>query len=125
MTVITRAERRRTTTPNATMTTLASPTLGSAEHALWRVTMRPGQVGPLHVIDQEQIWTVVAGGATVEVGDTAERVGPDDTIVLAPDVVRRIVADPAAGLEAIVLSGTPAHAKEADGTDHGTPAWMA
>ncbi len=45
MTVIRRGQGRRTETPNAVMTTLASPTLGGAEHSLRRVDMAPGASG--------------------------------------------------------------------------------
>ena len=51
MSVIRCGEARRTETPNAVMTTLASPTLGGARQALWRVDMTGGQAGPLHAFD--------------------------------------------------------------------------
>ena len=63
MPVIRHADSRRTETPNAVMTTLASPSQGGAGQAVWRVDMRPGQAGPRHVIDTEQVWTVLAGCA--------------------------------------------------------------
>ena len=45
MTLIPASKARRTETPNAVMTTLASPTLGAAGRSLWRVDMRsrPGR----------------------------------------------------------------------------------
>lgn len=125
VTVIPAGTGRRVETPNATMTTLASPTLGGAERAIWRVVMRGGQAGPPHRCDQEQVWTVLDGGATVEVGATGEAVRTGDTIVLPPEVVRRVVAHPSLGLEAIVVTGTRARVSEPDGRDRGTPAWMA
>jgi quercetin dioxygenase-like cupin family protein len=105
-TVIRRADARRTATPNATMTTLASPTQGASRQALWRVEMAAGAVGPDHTMGGEQIWTVVAGGARVEVGGGAggedAELLPGDTLVLPADVPRRIHADPERGLEAVV-----------------------
>src|SRR5215469_9563384 len=73
MPVIRHADSRRTETPNALMTTLASPTQGGAGHSVWRVDMRPSQAGPLHAIDTEQVWTVLDGGATIELAPPGTR----------------------------------------------------
>lgn len=111
MPVIRRADRRRTETPNAVMTTLASPAQGGAGHAVWRVDMRPGQAGPRHAIDTEQVWTVLDGGATVDLDGEVLTVEPGDTLVLPADVPRRVSADPAAGFAAIAVApaGTRAY----------------
>ena len=54
---IPRSAARVTDTPNASMTTLASPTQGGTTVlSLWRVTMRAGQRGPEHSFDVEQAW---------------------------------------------------------------------
>ena len=128
MPVIRRAETRRTETPNAVMTTLASPTQGGAGQAVWRVDMRPGQAGPLHAIDTEQVWTVLDG----------ERlpVGPGDTLILPADAPRRVSADPVAGFAAIAVAPAGTRAYTLDGTrvapgcavpdgDKLIPAWVA
>ena len=46
-----------TETPNAVMRTLAAPSTGAAELAVWTVEMRAGQAGPPHTADREQVWT--------------------------------------------------------------------
>ena len=136
MPVIRRAETRRTETPNAVMTTLASPTQGGAGQADWRVDMRPGQAGPLHAIDTEQVWTVLDGGATVELDGQALTLGPGDTIILPADAPRRVSADPEAGLAAIAVAPAGTRAYTLDGTrvapgcavpdgDKLVPAWVA
>jgi quercetin dioxygenase-like cupin family protein len=136
MPVIRRAETRRTETPNAVMTTLASPTQGGAGQAVWRVDMRPGQAGPLHAIDTEQVWTVLDGGATVELDGQALAVGPGDTLILPADAPRRVSADPVAGFAAIVVAPAGTRAYTLDGTrvapgcavpdgDKLIPAWVA
>ncbi|OUC98014.1 cupin domain-containing protein [Streptosporangium minutum] len=116
MTVIRHAESRRTETANAVMTTLASPTQGGSGQAVWRVDMRPGQAGPLHAIDTEQVWTLLDGGATVELGGEKLAVGPGDTLVLPADVPRRLSADPATGLAAIVAAPAGMRAYVVDDT---------
>lgn len=121
MTVVRRAEQRTHETPNAVMTTLASPSLGGAGQSLWQVRMRPGQAGPEHVMDREQVWTVVEGAMTVEpVGELV--VG--DTVVLPAGVTRRIVAGPQ-GVSALVTGSGEGHALLPDGTDRGVPDWVA
>lgn len=82
MSVIRSAERRVTETPNAVMTTFASPTLGGAERAVWRVDMRPGATGPVHVFDVEQVWVVIDGAAGVEIGEEAHALAEGDTAVI-------------------------------------------
>jgi quercetin dioxygenase-like cupin family protein len=136
MPVIRNAESRRTETPNAVMTTLASPTQGGAGQAVWRVDMRPGQSGPLHAIDTEQVWTVLDGGATVELDGEVVTVAPGDTLILPADAPRRVSADPLAGFAAIAVAPAGTRAYTLDGTkvapgyavpdgDKLAPAWVA
>ncbi|GGO89821.1 cupin domain-containing protein [Wenjunlia tyrosinilytica] len=113
MPVIRHAHSRRTETPNAVMTTLASPTQGDAAGlAVWRVDMRTGQSGPAHSFDTEQVWTVLEGGATVELDGESFAVEPGDTVVIPADVARRVHCDNHAGFAAIVAarSGAGAYA---------------
>ena len=101
--VIPHADARRTVTPAATMTTLASPTQGGAEQPVWRVDMGPGAAGPTHVIDAQQIWTVLDGAAVVDVDGDSIQITAGDTVVIPADAQRRITADHA-GLSAIVVA---------------------
>jgi quercetin dioxygenase-like cupin family protein len=134
--VIRNAQRRRTETPNAVMTTFASPTQGGAATALWRVDMKPGQAGPLHAIDAEQIWTVLEGGASVRLGLDTIEVGPGDTLVMPADVPRRITAAARLGVVAICAAPASMRAYPLDGSvvgahvatpvgDKLVPAWVA
>jgi quercetin dioxygenase-like cupin family protein len=116
MTVIRHADSRRTETPAAVMTTLASPTQGGATQAVWRVDMAPGRSGPLHGIDAEQVWTVLSGGATVDLPGGAVTVEPGDTVVIPADAPRRFTADPSAGLAALVVAPAGMRAYPLDGT---------
>jgi quercetin dioxygenase-like cupin family protein len=134
--VIRSADSRRTETPNAVMTTLASPSQGQAANAVWRVEMRPGSAGPVHGIDAEQVWTVLDGGASVQLGAEAAALSPGDTIVMQAGIARRITADPQAGLVAIVAAPASMRAYALEGTPAGphpavsesaklVPAWVA
>jgi quercetin dioxygenase-like cupin family protein len=114
MPVIRHADSRRTETPNAVMTTLASPSQGGAGQAVWRVDMRPGQAGPRHSMDTEQVWTVLDGSASIDADGEQITVGAGDTLILPAGLPRRISADPAAGLAAIVAAPAGGRAHTAD-----------
>src|ERR1700761_9015837 len=103
MTIVRHAESRRTETPNAAMTTLASPTLGGARSAIWRTEVKPGVQGPLHTFDAEQIWTFLDGKATIELDAETLTATPGDTAVLPAHTTRRLTAGPD-GYTAIVTA---------------------
>lgn len=135
MPVIRHADTRRIETPNATMTTLASPTQGGFGQAVWRVDMTPGQVGPLHAMDTELLWAVLAGAATISIGAEQVTVGPGDAVVVPAGTPRQVSADrgagftalgvAAAGAQAYPLDGSPAAPAEATPAgDQVVPPWM-
>ena len=124
MTLVRSDAARRVETPNAVMTTYASPSQGGAAAALWRVEMAPGAVGPLHVMDGEQIWTVLDGAATVSVDDERLDARVGDTVVLDAGRPRRIAADPQRGLTAIV-TGRGADVASGPGREPTVPPWIA
>ena len=119
------AWRRRTETPNATMTTLASPTLGPTDGlSLWEVEMAAGAQGPRHVVDSEQIWTVLEGAVDVAVLDAPHRLRAGDTIALPAGAERQITAPCAARLIACGHAGATVTVP-GEATPRGTPAWIA
>ncbi|MFD7258503.1 cupin [Streptomyces sp. NPDC059874] len=81
-----------TVTPNATMTGLAAPSRGSSELSTWRVDMAAGITGPEHSVSREQVWTLTVGSLEViwDGGARTEKVTEGQTLVLPPDVMRRI-----------------------------------
>lgn len=119
------AERRRTETPNATMTTLASPTLGpTAGLSLWQVEMEGGASGPLHVFDREQLWTVLDGELTITVAGTPADLAEGDTIVIPAGVERQVHARiPARAL--VCGAGDAVVAVPGEELSRGTPPWIA
>jgi quercetin dioxygenase-like cupin family protein len=103
MPLVSAADARVQETPNAVMTTFAAPSLGSSELAAWEVRMRPGQRGPDHSADREQVWVVLDGAAHVTVDGQPLVAGPGDTLVIPASVVRSIAAPE--GLRAFVATG--------------------
>jgi quercetin dioxygenase-like cupin family protein len=118
-------EGRRTETPNATMTTLASPTLGpTAGLSLWRVEMAPDADGPLHTFDREQLWTVLDGEVTIAVDGAPSDLAAGDTIVIPAGVERQIHARTAACL-IVCGSGDAVVGVRGEEAPRGTPPWIA
>jgi quercetin dioxygenase-like cupin family protein len=114
---------RVTETPNAVMTTYASPTQGSTDLSLWRVEMKADARGPLHVFDSEQIWTALTGTATIELGDDTIAVTEGETIVFPAGVPRRITAT--AAFTALVTGyGQAKVTVPGEDADRGTPPWI-
>jgi quercetin dioxygenase-like cupin family protein len=105
------ADAARHETPNAVMRTLAAPSTGAAELSVWEVRMRAGQRGPVHTVDREQVWLVLAGRLRAQVaaapsvadaGDALVVANAGDTLLVAAGAERQIEAE--ADLTAIVSS---------------------
>ncbi|RMI41433.1 cupin domain-containing protein [Streptomyces triticirhizae] len=98
-------------TPAATMTTLASPSLGSAELSTWRVEMAPDTSGPEHSVDREQIWTLTRGTLEITAEGTTHTARAGQTVVLPAGMVRRVncpAGEPAEALVAMAADGRAA-----------------
>ncbi|ACU76327.1 Cupin 2 conserved barrel domain protein [Catenulispora acidiphila DSM 44928] len=127
MSVIRTSETRRSQTPAATMTTLASPTLGAADRPIWRVEVAPGApAGPRHIIDVEQIWVFTTGAADVDLAGQTHSMQAGDTVVVPANAERTITGDPITGFSAIVTAPAGGRAwtlpREGDGI---IPPWTA
>ncbi|MET7637617.1 cupin domain-containing protein [Streptomyces sp. NPDC005438] len=128
MTVIRASQTRRTVTPNAAMTTLASPTQGGASLSVWEVHMEPGSSGPTHRCDVPQVWVIQQGAARVELGAEELAVEAGDTLLLPPEEVRRVWADPHHGMAALVSAPAGGQVwpwEESGWGDPVVPPWMA
>ena len=122
--LVKRADARATVTPNATMTTLASPTLGATSgRSLWLVDMAAGATGPMHVFDTEQIWTVIDGHAAIEIEGIAHAVDPGDTLVIRAGAERQVHATTPCRMlvtgDAAAIASVPGESES-----RGTPAWI-
>jgi quercetin dioxygenase-like cupin family protein len=100
-------------TPNASMRTLAAPSRGARELAVWQVQMAAGQRGPQHSADREQVWVVLDGRAEATVGGRIEVAAAGDAIVFAAGEPRQVSAPE--GLVALVASGGAANVTSAQG----------
>lgn len=125
MSIVEPHDRRVTTTPNATMTTLASPTLGDSRLSLWQVEMNPGVTGPLHAFAEQVTWAITHGTGTLTTDDGAAPVPlqPGTTLVLDGGRMRRFTAGPA-GFTAVVAA-VPSEVTAAHDVATSTPPWVA
>ena len=126
MSLLVRAgERRRSETPNATMTTLASPTLGAtAALSMWQVEMAAGAQGPRHVFDSEQVWTVLEGQLVAAVAGEESDLRAGDTVVLPAGAERQLSAT--TDVRVLVCGHGDATARvPGEDAPRGTPPWIA
>lgn len=123
MQIVPAAARRETTTPNATMTTLASPTLGGAESSLWLVEMPPEQEGPEHAFAGEIVWSITSGSGKVRVGGADHALTTGDTLVVPAGEMRQFTSG-ATGFTAVVTV-RGGEATRGDGQSAGVPSWVA
>ncbi|MEI7056452.1 cupin domain-containing protein [Nocardioides sp. CCNWLW239] len=119
---IAQSDARHTETPNAAMTTLASPTQGgTGTLSLWRTAMRPGQSGPLHSFDVEQVWHVLEGATTIVVDTEPITLAVGDTLVVPAGISRRVHTDTGV---TFIVSG-PASGKATQGGGEAVaPPWI-
>lgn len=121
-TKIAHEDARHTETPNASMTTLASPTQGgTGSLSLWRTAMGPGQGGPLHTFDVEQIWHVLDGTATIVVDTESVDLSVGDTLVLPAGTPRQVRTD--SGVSFVVCGPASGQATP-DGGEAVSPPWI-
>jgi quercetin dioxygenase-like cupin family protein len=118
------AQARQTQTPNALMTTLASPSQGpTAGLSMWLVEMRAGQQGPPHVFDTEQIWHLLEGEAEVTIDAGQLVLGPGDTVVLPAGAERQVSARADAQL-VVCGRGDAVVCVPGEVAPRGTPPWI-
>jgi len=92
MNIVTATDARTTTTAAAVHTALAAPSQGSTELCNWRVRMQPATSGPLHSIDREQLWTVLAGSLTITCGERTDQAITGQTVILPAGVDRQVTS---------------------------------
>ncbi len=109
-------------TPNATMRTLAAPSLGASALSVWEVVMGEGAAGPPHRIDAEQVWVVLEGRLRVEIGKRVLEAATGDVLTLPAGAERRIRATTAT--RALVSSPATPAVTTADGGTRPLP-WAA
>ena len=82
MAVITAPEDATHTLGSTRFTSLATPSRGSRETAVWRVDIAPGTPAAPHSLTREEVFVVLDGEAAVEIDGVCQSARPGDAIVV-------------------------------------------
>lgn len=85
-----------------TVVGLASPKRGSTETCVWRLTVPPASSGVPHKVTREEIFTGLAGHATVTIDDVEHTLEAGDAIIVPPNTLFSLANPSAEPFEAIV-----------------------
>ncbi len=67
-------------------TSLATPSRGSTDTAVWQVEIEPGTPATPHSLTREEVFVVIDGRAVVTLGDATESASVGDAIVVPAEV---------------------------------------
>jgi quercetin dioxygenase-like cupin family protein len=105
-----------------TITSLAAPSRGAEEAALFRADLPPGGGLPPHHHDHLDVFTVVAGGGVFHIDEQSFELAVDDAVVVPIGAVHYLEAGPdGASIVVTMLAGT--RLMRADGSET-VPAWV-
>jgi mannose-6-phosphate isomerase-like protein (cupin superfamily) len=85
MAVITAPDRPTHDHGGIRFTSLATPSRGSVETAVWRVAIEPGVAPMPHRLTREEVFVVLAGRASVSLAGIESVAMAGDAIVVPPD----------------------------------------
>jgi quercetin dioxygenase-like cupin family protein len=71
--------------PGLAVIGLASPSRGSSETSVWRLSLAPGAPGVEHSVDREEIFVALAGVATATLGGERFELRAGDALVVPAD----------------------------------------
>lgn len=77
----------------ARFTSLATPSRGSSETAVWQVEIEPGTPATPHSLSREEVFVVLDGKASVRIGGKAGVAAKGDAIVVPSDTEFELAND--------------------------------
>jgi quercetin dioxygenase-like cupin family protein len=90
-----------------TITSLAAPSRGAHEAALFRIDLPPGGGLPAHHHDHLDVFTVESGSGTFFIDEEATELAAGDSVVVPTGAVHYLVAGPeGAAIVVTMLAGT-------------------
>jgi len=122
MPILRTAESKTHQMHGATFTSLASPTRGTRDTSVWKVSIAPGTPSTPHQVTREEILVVVGGRAMVRLGEERAEAMVGDVIVVPPKLTFELSVVGDAALEAFVCFPVGGQAQLMDGTTF-TPPW--
>ena len=106
----------------ARFTSLATPTRGSTDTAVWQVEILPGTPAVPHSLTREEVFVVLEGVAEVSIGDNDDTAAAGDAIVVPAGVDFRLSNGGEAPLRLICCLPVGGQGRLEDGTTF-TPPW--
>ena len=106
----------------ARFTSLATPTRGTSDTAVWRVEIWPGTPATPHSLTREEVFVVLEGTAEVRIGEQFDRATAGDAIVIPSGVSFELANGGDRPLQMICCLPVGVEARMADGTTF-TPPW--
>ena len=108
--------------PGAQFTSLATPSNGSLDVAVWEVRLTPGHPGTAHRLTRHEVFVATAGRAIATLDGRPHQVATGDCLVVPPDT--ELTLEPAGdeGFTALCLLPADGKAVTGDGEPF-TPAW--
>jgi len=103
-------------------TSLATPSRGAVETAVWTVEIAPGAPTTPHALTREEVFVVVEGTASVRLGDITDTASPGDAIVVPADVSLELTNAGETPLRLVCCLPVGGQARLADGSTF-TPPW--
>jgi quercetin dioxygenase-like cupin family protein len=107
----------------ARFSSLATPSRGAAETAVWQVEIAPGTPATPHSLTREEVFVVTDGVASVRLGGGDEQVArPGDAIVVPPGVDLELANAGDVPVRLLCCLPVGGQARTADGAVF-TPSW--
>ena len=107
---------------DTSFTSLATPSRGSRDTAVWRVTVAPGTPAVPHTLTREEVFVVLAGTASVRMDGVSGTAATGDAIVVPAGVAFELGNDSDHPLRMLCCMPVGGQARLADGTML-TPPW--
>lgn len=107
---------------HARFTSLATPSRGAVDTAVWTVEIAPGAPATPHALTREEVFVVVDGTASVRLGDITETASAGDAIVVPANVELELTNAAATPLRLVCCFPVGGQARLADGSTF-TPPW--
>lgn len=69
---------------DATFRSLAVPSRGSTQFAIWALELAPGMSGDAHSLDCEEVLVIHSGRISAVIGEAEIEAGPGDAVIVPP-----------------------------------------
>ena len=106
----------------ARFTSLATPSRGATDTAVWKVEILPGTPATPHALTREEVFVVLEGKASVRIAGNAGQAEAGDAIVVPPGTEFELANAGAGPLRMLCCLPVGGQARLADGSTF-TPPW--